>query len=148
MFDSFEILETQRMFAEEHLDVRTITMGINLLDCISKDPQVACENIYNKITTKARDLVADGREETKGIHFAVDFLKANTKSLLDSGLKDRNYISAEGKDVIIIGGGDTISCATHFGLEKEYGYVSAAGGAALDLLSGKKLPGLTPLEDK
>ncbi len=48
----------------------------------------------------------------------------------------------------IIGGGDTISCATHFGLEKEYGYVSAAGGAALDLLSGKKLPGLTPLEDK
>lgn len=48
----------------------------------------------------------------------------------------------------IIGGGDTISCATHFGLEKEYGYVSAAGGAALDLLSGKRLPGLTPLEDK
>ena len=48
----------------------------------------------------------------------------------------------------IIGGGDTISCATHFGLEKEYGYVSAAGGAALDLLSGKKLPGLSPLEEK
>lgn len=48
----------------------------------------------------------------------------------------------------IIGGGDTISCATHFRLEKEYGYVSAAGGAALDLLSGKKLPGLTLLEDK
>ena len=64
--------------------------------------------------TKARDLVAEGREETKGIHFAVDFLKANTKSLLDSGLKDRNYISAEGKDVIIIGGGDTGTdcCAT------------------------------------
>lgn len=57
--------------------------------------------------TKPRDLQADGRKETKGIYFAVDFLKANTKSLLDSKLKDRQYISAEGKDVIIIGGGDT-----------------------------------------
>ena len=57
--------------------------------------------------TKARDLVADGREETKGIHFAVDFLKANTKSLLDSNLEDGNYISAKDKHVIVIGGGDT-----------------------------------------
>ncbi len=45
----------------------------------------------------------------------------------------------------IIGGGDTISCITHFGLEKQYGYVSAAGGAALDFLSGKKLSGLVLL---
>ena len=57
--------------------------------------------------TKARDLQAEGRKDAKGIYFAVDFLKANTKSLLDSELKDRKYISAEGKDVIIIGGGDT-----------------------------------------
>ncbi len=57
--------------------------------------------------TKARDLQAEGRKETKGIYFAVDFLKANTKSLLDSNHEDRQYISAEGKDVIIIGGGDT-----------------------------------------
>ena len=45
--------------------------------------------------------------EAKGIHFAVDFLKAATKSLLDSGFKDKKYISAKGKHVIIIGGGDT-----------------------------------------
>ena len=57
--------------------------------------------------TKARDLVAEGREETKGIPFAVDFLKANTKSLLDSNLEDGNYISAKDKHVIVIGGGDT-----------------------------------------
>ncbi len=57
--------------------------------------------------TKPRDLVCEGRNDVKGIHFAVDFLKANTKSLLDSDLEDRQYISAEGKDVIIIGGGDT-----------------------------------------
>lgn len=57
--------------------------------------------------TKARDLVCEGRNDVKGIYFAVDFLKANTKSLLDSNLEDRQYISAEGKDVIIVGGGDT-----------------------------------------
>jgi glutamate synthase (NADPH/NADH) small chain len=53
-----------------------------------------------------RDINAPGRD-AKGIHFAVDFLKANTKSLLDSNLSDGKYISAKGKHVVIIGGGDT-----------------------------------------
>ena len=53
-----------------------------------------------------RDIKAPGRD-AKGIYFAVDFLKATTKSLLDSDLKDGNYISAKGKKVVIIGGGDT-----------------------------------------
>lgn len=56
--------------------------------------------------TKPRDLKIEGRD-LKGIYFAVDFLSKNTKSLLDSNLADSNYVSAEGKDVIIIGGGDT-----------------------------------------
>lgn len=56
--------------------------------------------------TKPRDLPIEGRQ-LGGIHFAMDFLKANTKSLLDSQLADGNYISAKGKDVIVIGGGDT-----------------------------------------
>jgi len=56
--------------------------------------------------TVPRDLQAPGRE-LKGIHFAMDFLRANTKSLLDSEHKDGNYISAEGKNVVVIGGGDT-----------------------------------------
>lgn len=56
--------------------------------------------------TNPRDLNVEGRN-LKGIYFAVDFLKSSTKSLLDSGLSDRNYISAKDKDVIIIGGGDT-----------------------------------------
>jgi glutamate synthase (NADPH/NADH) small chain len=56
--------------------------------------------------TVPRDLQAPGRE-LKGIHFAMDFLRANTKSLLDSEHKDGNYINAEGKNVIVIGGGDT-----------------------------------------
>jgi len=56
--------------------------------------------------TKARGIAVDGKD-LKGIYFAVDFLKANTKSLMDSGLQDNQYISAKGKDVIVIGGGDT-----------------------------------------
>jgi NAD(P)H-dependent glutamate synthase small subunit len=56
--------------------------------------------------TRPRDLDAPGRE-LKGIHFAMDFLTANTRSLLDSGLEDGNYISARDKHVIVIGGGDT-----------------------------------------
>lgn len=56
--------------------------------------------------TKPRDLNIPGRELT-GIHFAVDFLKANTKSLLDSNHEDGNYINAKDKDIVVIGGGDT-----------------------------------------
>src|SRR5438874_7010235 len=55
--------------------------------------------------TKPRDLPIEGRN-LKGIHFAMEFLHANTKALLD-GHKNGNYISAQGKDVMVIGGGDT-----------------------------------------
>lgn len=57
-------------------------------------------------STRPRDLPVEGRE-LNGIHFAMEFLGANTKSLLDSGFADGNYISAKNKDVIVIGGGDT-----------------------------------------
>lgn len=56
--------------------------------------------------TQPRDLPIPGRE-LAGIHFAMEFLTANTKSLLDSNLSDGKFISAEGKSVIVIGGGDT-----------------------------------------
>ena len=52
-----QIFETNQMFSTENLDVRTITMGISLLDCIDSDSDRACQKIYDKITTKARDLV-------------------------------------------------------------------------------------------
>ena len=57
-------------------------------------------------SSQPRDITAPGRDAA-GIHFAVDFLKATTKSLLDSGLKDGSFISAKDKNVIVIGGGDT-----------------------------------------
>jgi len=56
--------------------------------------------------TKARDLPIEGRP-LAGIHLAMDFLSQNTKSLLDSRLADGRYISAKGRDVVVIGGGDT-----------------------------------------
>ena len=56
--------------------------------------------------TKPRDLAIPGREGD-GVHFAMEFLGKNTKSLLDSKLKNNNFISAKGKNVIVIGGGDT-----------------------------------------
>jgi glutamate synthase (NADPH) small chain len=56
--------------------------------------------------TKGRDLPTEGRE-LGGIHLAMEFLHKNTKSLLDSNLADGEYITAAGKDVIVIGGGDT-----------------------------------------
>jgi len=56
--------------------------------------------------TRPRDLPIPGRD-LKGVHFAMEFLLKNTKSLMDSKLEDRAYISAKGKRVIVIGGGDT-----------------------------------------
>ncbi|HUF42639.1 MAG TPA: glutamate synthase subunit beta, partial [Verrucomicrobiae bacterium] len=56
--------------------------------------------------TEARDLPIPGRE-LKGIYLAMDFLRANTKSLLDSGHQNGNYISAKDKHVLVVGGGDT-----------------------------------------
>ncbi len=57
-------------------------------------------------STRPRDLPIDGRS-LEGVHYAMDFLRPNTKSLLDSQLRDGNFISAKGKHVVVIGGGDT-----------------------------------------
>lgn len=62
MINIFEVNETNKMIEQENLDVRTITMGISLLDCIDSDLNTMNEKIYNKITTKAKDLVATGDE--------------------------------------------------------------------------------------
>ena len=65
MINISDILETIRMIQDECLDIRTITMGISLLDCIDSDIDAACEKVYKKITTCARDLVRVGEEIEK-----------------------------------------------------------------------------------
>ncbi|MDD3958609.1 MAG: PFL family protein [Oscillospiraceae bacterium] len=57
MITNFEILETIKMFQEQHLDVRTVTMGVSLLDCISQSADESCGMIYDKITRYAGNLV-------------------------------------------------------------------------------------------
>ncbi len=65
MINILEATETVRMITQENLDVRTITMGISLLDCITSDLTQLCDNIFTKITSKARDLVKVGAEIEK-----------------------------------------------------------------------------------
>ena len=62
MISIFEVNETNKMIEQENLDVRTITLGISLLDCIDSDLEKLNEKIYNKITTYAKDLVATGEK--------------------------------------------------------------------------------------
>ena len=69
MINISEVLETNKMIEQENLDVRTITMGISLLDCADNDLQVTCNKIYDKITTLARNLVNTGEEISR--EFAI-----------------------------------------------------------------------------
>ena len=62
MINIQEVLETNRMIHELNLDVRTITMGISLLDCKASTVQELCDKIYDKITSKAKDLVRTGQD--------------------------------------------------------------------------------------
>ena len=57
-----EVLETNEMINKENFDVRTITMGISLLDCICEDKELLKKNIYDKITKKAEKLVSVGED--------------------------------------------------------------------------------------
>ncbi len=104
------------------LDKRTVQRRVDLLkaegvefvtNCeIGKDrPAAKLREEFDAIVlcggaTNPRDLKIPGRE-LAGIHLAMDFLTANTRSLLDSQLNDGKFISAKGKDVVVIGGGDT-----------------------------------------
>ena len=65
MINIGEVQETNEMVEKENLDVRTITLGISLLDCIDSDLEKVNEKIYNKITTLAKDLVATGQDIEK-----------------------------------------------------------------------------------
>lgn len=65
MINIAEVIETNKMIEQENLDVRTITMGINLLDCADGNLDVLCQNIYNKVTRLACNLVRTGEDISK-----------------------------------------------------------------------------------
>ena len=65
MINRFEVIETNKMIDNYNLDVRTITLGISLMDCISSDLDILNNNIYNKIKRLAKDLVQTGEDISK-----------------------------------------------------------------------------------
>ena len=95
MINSLEVLETNTMILKENLDVRTITMGINLMDCADSDIDRFNENIYNKITTKAKDLVKVGEDIEKkyGVPIVNKRISITPIAIAASSTKTDSYIS-------------------------------------------------------
>ncbi len=87
MINQFEVIETNEMITQENLDVRTITLGISLLDCVSDDLKTLNEKIYRKITTTAKDLVAVGEqiEREYGIPIVNKRISVTPVSLIGGG---------------------------------------------------------------
>lgn len=96
MLNTNDILETIRMIETEHLDIRTITMGISLLDCASDDPSVLSERIYRKITEKAKHLVRVGEELEKefGIPIVNKRVSVTPLSIVGAGLSADGFLQA------------------------------------------------------
>ncbi|MCP0887194.1 PFL family protein [Ligilactobacillus sp. WILCCON 0076] len=92
--ETAKILETIHMISDENLDIRTITMGISLLDCIDSDSTKACEKIYTKITTKAKNLVKVGEqiEAEYGIPIINKRISVTPISLIAAASRDKDYL--------------------------------------------------------
>lgn len=92
--NSKEIYETSQMLSSENLDIRTITMGISLLDCIDSDSDRACQKIYDKITSKAQNLVKVGQaiEAEYGIPIANKRVTVTPISLIAAASGDHDYV--------------------------------------------------------
>lgn len=94
MINTQDVLETIGMIREENLDIRTITMGISLWDCVSEDTDRLCEKIYDKITTKAQNLVKTGEEIEKmyGIPIVNKRVSVTPVSLIGGNTSPEGYI--------------------------------------------------------
>lgn len=93
--NSSNILETIKMIEEEKLDIRTITMGISLLDCIDSDGEKAREKIYNKIISSAKDLVKVGKEIEMefGIPIVNKRVSVTPISIIAGATDDTDYVA-------------------------------------------------------
>lgn len=94
MINAKDILETIKMIEEDNLDVRTITMGISLLDCIDPDINKACTKIYDKITAYAKDLVKTGEDIEKeyGIPIINKRISVTPVAMLAAACQDKNPV--------------------------------------------------------
>ena len=94
MMNQNDILSTIRMIDQQHLDIRTITMGISLLDCCDSDPKRACEKIYDKITRSAKDLVKTGEaiEAEFGIPIVNKRISVTPIALVAGASEAQDYV--------------------------------------------------------
>ncbi|MBR1443531.1 MAG: PFL family protein [Firmicutes bacterium] len=94
MISQYEVSETNKMITEENLDVRTITMGISLLDCLDSDTEKVCDKIYDKITKNAKDLVETGEQISKefGIPIVNKRISVTPISIVGGGCDSGSYI--------------------------------------------------------
>ena len=95
MLNTKDILQTQDMINNRHLDIRTITMGISLLDCADKDIDVCCRKIYEKITRCAKDLVQVGCdiEREFGIPIVNKRISVTPISLVAAACETDSYVA-------------------------------------------------------
>lgn len=94
MINTREISETIKMIRDEHLDIRTITMGISLLDCAAASEEAALKNIYDKITKKAEKLVKTGEdiEREFGIPIINKRISVTPISIIAGASGAKNYV--------------------------------------------------------
>ena len=94
MLNTADILETIHMIRQENLDISTITMGISLFDCVSEDEARLCDKIYDKITSRARDLVSVGGEIEKqyGIPIVNKRISVTPVSLIGGAHTPETYV--------------------------------------------------------
>ncbi len=94
MINIYDVLETIKMIDEENLDIRTITMGISLLDCMGEDIDSVCTKIYDKITKKAEKLVETGCEIEKqyGIPIINKRISVTPMAMVASACKGGDYV--------------------------------------------------------
>jgi uncharacterized protein (UPF0210 family) len=94
MLNVADILETIGMIREENLDIRTITMGISLIDCVSEDVNRLCDKVYDKITRKAEKLVETGIniEREYGIPIVNKRVSVTPVSLIGGGISPEGYL--------------------------------------------------------
>ena len=125
LINSSEILQTIEMIDQQHLDVRTVTMGINLLDCADRDMDVCCRRVYDKICTLADKLVETGCaiEREFGIPIVNKRISVSPISLVAAACESEDYVplaktldrAAKAVGVNFIGG---FSALAHKGFTK------------------------------
>ncbi len=125
MLNQYDILETIKMLSEEHLDIRTVTMGISLLSCAGDNADEVCEKVYNKICEKAKNLVSVAEEISVkyGVPIINKRISVTPASLVLQSENPEDYIkfaktldkAAKATGVNFIGG---FSALVHKGMTK------------------------------